>query len=499
MSEARVLAAGSIIATNYLAQLITLADSYFRHHPDGRFFATVVDGLPGDVALDPRISLVPFDELAGEDRASLTMRYGVQELCSASKPRLLEHLLHRHGVDAVVLIDADSLILRPLSEIAEALQRSSIVLIPHLIDPIPLDGHRPAELDILLAGAFGGGLVSVARHPETQRFLAWWRERAGEQGTLEPQKGTLGCQRWLDLVPGMFAGVEVLRHPGYNVGHWALSGHSIERHGNGFTIDGQPIATVHFSGFDPDHPTEISRFQDRVRITPGTALAALHSDYAATLYAHGYATHSRRSYGYGQFSDGVPVSFHLRRLYHQLGPRQRGGLGDPWCIQRRSTFRAWATEPIPEWGYLTPLALHLHSERADLAGAFPDVAGRDREAYVAWLRDAEPECAAGCEPRAAAADQPDMDDLRRTMASYAEGIADLRQRVADRERELAEQSTQMARLRAELAATQRQQEQLGHTRDRLEAELASLKRSPTWRVAGRIWQLRQWARRLSRR
>src|SRR3989442_6595559 len=126
------------------------------------------------------------------------------ELCFSLKPSLLAYLLTHCKEEAVVFLDADILVLRPLHELNAALESASIVLTPYLLHPIPLDGHLPRELDILNWGVYNTGCIAVRRCPETEAFLGWWQSRLRNFCFRRPESGLFGDQRWIDLVPSLF-------------------------------------------------------------------------------------------------------------------------------------------------------------------------------------------------------------------------------------------------------------------------------------------------------
>ena len=71
----------------------------------------------------------------------------------------------------------------------------------------------------------------------------------------------------------------------------------------------------------------------------------------------------------------------LGRLYLGLPPASRDVVGHPvWP----DAFLAWATQSTVEETRLSPLLDLVYRLRSDVAAAFPQVAGRDREAFLAW-------------------------------------------------------------------------------------------------------------------
>jgi hypothetical protein len=58
-------------------------------------------------------------------------------------------------------------------------------------------------------------------------------------------------QQWLDLAPGLFAGVHIERNPGWNVARWNLAGRRVERRGEDYTVNSEPLLFYHFTQVRP--------------------------------------------------------------------------------------------------------------------------------------------------------------------------------------------------------------------------------------------------------
>jgi glycosyltransferase involved in cell wall biosynthesis len=376
----------TIIARNYIAYAKVLAASYLEHHPDGRFYVLVVDGLGDDVNPQPGLHVLGPEDMTIPYFQQMCMQYDVTELCTAVKPSLLKLLLERYQEEAVVYLDPDIMIMRPLVELQAALECSSIVLIPHLLDPIPLDGKRPSERDILIAGAYNLGFIALKKSQEVDRFLSWWEERLADDCRVDVARGLFVDQKWIDLIPGLFDSTTILRDETYDVAYWNLHSRSVRRGADDFLVNGRPLAFFHFSGFDPDERLVLSRHQDRVEVRGNTALADLLALYADELERCGHAETRTRGYGYGALDNGVPVRSSLRMLYQSLDRDDREAFGDPFSTDGPDSFFSWAFKRSDEHGGLSPVLLAIHAKRADLARAFPEVRGRDRDEFLAWAR-----------------------------------------------------------------------------------------------------------------
>jgi GT2 family glycosyltransferase/glycosyltransferase involved in cell wall biosynthesis/SAM-dependent methyltransferase len=398
----------TIIARNYLSQARTLVASYFAHHPDGRFYLLVVDALPDGASLDPRVRLVDVHDLPLDDLYEMFFKYDVVELSTAVKPALLTLLIDGFGEDRVMYIDPDILIMRPMTEVFAALEHSDIVLTPHLNAPIPFDGRKPTEQDILISGAYNLGFIALRGGDETSRFLAWWRERLVDLCRVDPAKGLMVDQRWIDLAPSLFPRTYVLRDDTYNVAYWNLHARTIGRDGVSYSCNGRPLAMFHFSGFNPGTPDVLSRHQTRTDLEPGTALHELYMHYRDLQVAAGCAEYRALEYGLSRFDNGFQLHPIFRRLYLEADEEQRRQFGDPFATAGDASFFAWATRAHRGRRGLSPFLEEAYRLRYDVQAAYPDVEGADRDGFLVWAAGQgavefgfEPELVGLCEPRSA--------------------------------------------------------------------------------------------------
>jgi glycosyltransferase involved in cell wall biosynthesis len=391
------LVACTIVAKNYLPFARVLAQSFRRHHPGGRLVVLLVDRVDGffDPAAEP-FELLLAEDLEIPDFPAFAFKYTLLEINTAVKPFFLARLLAEPGVEKLVYFDPDVALYRRLDELAALLDEHAIVLTPHLTQPID-DAFHPSEMSILQAGAYNLGFLALARGPEVERFLAWWGERVYDHCVVDVARGLFVDQKWVDLVPGLFAGVHVLTSPGYNVAYWNLHGRrvSFERSAGepsaaapeeAPTVNGEPLTFFHFSGVDPAELGRVSKHQNRFTLGSVGEARRLYADYRERLLAAGYAATRDWPYAFGRFADGVPIPDVARSLYFSLGPGRRR-FGDPFAAGEGS-FRAWANGPAGGGEpYLSRLLEHLWRRREDLVLDMPDAAGADLPRFAAWLAE----------------------------------------------------------------------------------------------------------------
>ncbi|HEX3510453.1 MAG TPA: glycosyltransferase [Solirubrobacteraceae bacterium] len=376
----------TIIAKNYVAQARVLARSFLEHHPGGRFWTLVIDEFTDylDPASEPFETLTPAD-VGCDPFMDMAFRYSVLELSTAVKPWLLGHLMSE--VDGpVTYLDPDIQVFDSLGHLEDLAREHELVLTPHCTEPIPDDGRRPTQIDIMIAGIYNLGYVTLAPCPETAQLLQWWKERLRRDCRVDPVYGYFVDQRWFDLTPGLMSDPAIVREPEYNVAYWNLPSRELAREGDSYTVNGRPLAFFHYSGFDPDEPGVLSRHQNRVSVEDGSVLAEILSQYAALAAREGYGTARNFPYSYDALPDGTPLDPVVRQMFAEA--EETGELSvSPLSQEGADAFIAWLSAQSPG----APPGVHrllarLYGIRQDLRDAFPDVAGADLGRLFAWAR-----------------------------------------------------------------------------------------------------------------
>lgn len=300
----------TIVSNNYLHFARTLLESVAVHHPQARRFCVMVDSdLEPARALAGEFEAIALDQLHLPDGQDFLFQYTILELNTAVKPWAMQYLL-RQGYENVIYIDPDIRLYRALGEVQQLLENGhDIVLTPHLLDPIT-DDCRPTELDIRRAGSYNLGFCAVRQSENTHRYLEWWQRKLHRDCVVDVDRGIFVDQSWMDLVPGMFERVAVLRHPGYNIAYWNLAQREVTQTGGGdFLVNGQPLAFFHFSGLNPEQPHTVSKHQNRLTFADINAAArCLFEDYARVAIGNGAASYGRLPYGFGHYIDDTLIT-----------------------------------------------------------------------------------------------------------------------------------------------------------------------------------------------
>ena len=376
----------TIVSRNYMHFARTLLNSVVEHSPDADFYVGLCDQAGEFDFSNDNFNVIEITDLDNiPDLSKFIFRYTILELNTAIKPYVIEKLFQK-GYEKVVYFDPDIKVYGSLDQMLSFLDTNEVLLTPHLTDLLD-DGKLPTELDILRSGTYNLGYIGLRQTQNTQKLVKWWQSKLYEHCVVDLEKGLFVDQKWMDLVPGMFSNVFVNRNPAWNIAYWNLNHRSLSEKGGTFYVDGNELTFFHFSGFSPDNKI-LSKHQNRyTKKSAGKCVAKLCDDYAANLISNGYKECASYPYAFGVFPDGTPVPDMARYIYRdELDWKNNGG--DVWSIDGANDFMGFLNQPVEIDGkvlpYVTRLARHLYTKRADLVAAFPDLAGDDGVRFAHW-------------------------------------------------------------------------------------------------------------------
>jgi glycosyltransferase involved in cell wall biosynthesis/SAM-dependent methyltransferase len=382
----------TIIAKNYVASARVLARSFARQHPDDRFHVLVIDDIEGwiDPAEEP-FELVRIEQLGIPDFPRMAALYDVLELSTAVKPWLLRHLLRDSGDGAVVYLDPDMRLYAPLDDMFARVREHGLVLSPHNVDPMPRDGKKPDEQDILVAGVYNLGFIGIGSGAFADELLDWWSVRLDTDCIVAPERGFFVDQRWIDLVPGLAESFHLLRDRGFNVAYWNLATRPVSERDGAWRAGDAPLRLFHFSGYDTRTPHVLSKHQNRIRLGDHPDLARLCAAYADELRAEGIDEARDWPYTYVTTASGMPLDGLVRRLYRELV--LEGFEGSLFTPEGEAAFVEAANGPATRGGGGRGVTRYLemvYDKRSDVRLAYPDLDGPAGDAFLRWAREYGP-------------------------------------------------------------------------------------------------------------
>lgn len=382
----------TIVSNNYLHFARTLLRSARQHHPQAKLYCVIVDTDPVPAAdRADEFEAIPIGSLPLPDGDDFLFQYTVLELNTAVKPWAIQHLLDK-GHERVFYIDPDILIYQPLREVEALLEQDAdIVLTPHLLAPMNDEGY-PSELDIRRAGTYNLGFCAVRDTDNTRGFLAWWQGKLRRNCIVDPDRGVFVDQSWVDLAPGLFDNVAILRHPGYNAAYWNLAQRKVTRDpktDDTWRVNGQPLVFFHFSGLNPLEPHKVSIHQNRHTLdTVDPDVRTLVTDYCRQVVANGIQTYKKLPYGYACYHNGTPISPAERIRFRTSDALRKACSGNPFGRVDLLSPRAEVTAGMQAGPTAEAPAAHAN---APSVAVFSTLSGRRLERIYRELLGRQPD------------------------------------------------------------------------------------------------------------
>lgn len=309
----------TICAKNYLAQALTLKESFLKHNPSLNFFIFLADKIDGVEDVE---GVVTLDKSWIPDWVNMAYKYDVIEFNTSIKPFCFGKLF-KEGYEKVIYLDPDIYVTRPLDYIYECLNNKSVVLTPHYCDIEEHFDGAVSEETFNKVGIYNLGFCALKNDNVGQEIAKWWQNRLQYKCYSQSSEGLFVDQKWMDYIPGFFPDATcVSSHHGMNVAIWNLherelfiddkQGYMIRRKK---TEDEFPLLFFHFSGFDPFETSVINRRHPQFNVMTYPSFKPIIEEYRERVYANGYDRFSKMKYGFNHYSDGGVITPLQRRMF----------------------------------------------------------------------------------------------------------------------------------------------------------------------------------------
>lgn len=268
----------TIASIEYEPMVSLLVESFFKFHPKNRFII-----FSGD---DYGLKSVNYSGCLEWRGLNIEGSPDSKRLSySKIKPLVLKNLIEE-GWQSVIFLDPDTLVMSSLDETINLVLNNSLTLTPHIINLVEENSIENFDKILLNSGMYNAGFIGLSQSTETIEFLRWWESRTLERGILFPNSGLHFDQRWLDLAPGFFKKICILRDPGLNVGYFNLPKRRIEVEKGEYFINDSKLKLIHFSGFYPEMLPSSNIYSPQVLISnfgPLENIFRLHAEKLLTL------------------------------------------------------------------------------------------------------------------------------------------------------------------------------------------------------------------------
>lgn len=313
----------TICAKNYLAQALTLKESYNRHN-DGNFFIFLADEISSET-IDIG-GLIQLDMEWIPKWKEMAFKYDVVEFSTAIKPFCFQYLFDK-GYDKVVYLDPDTYVANNFSPIWETLESKSVMLTPHFYQIKEHFDGAVGDNAILGQGVFNLGFGAIRNTEIGRRLVKWWMCKLQDQCYVESSEGMFVDQKWMNFAPIFFPNdVEISHNPGINVAIWNLHERELLIENEKYyieAIDGVkvPLTLFHFSGFDPFEHKVINRRHPQYNVDTYPSFKPIIEEYRKAIYTNGYDKYSKMTYSFSTFNNGENIIVMQRRMFRKYVER----------------------------------------------------------------------------------------------------------------------------------------------------------------------------------
>lgn len=282
-----MIIAFTICSNNYLAQAAVLTNSIKKTNPECHVIVGLVDKK--ELSIDYTLlnaDIIEIDQIGIPNFADLWQKYDIVELNTSVKASMFKYLFYTYqSCTAAYYFDPDIQLFEHLGEMNSLLDIYDVLLTPHVLTIVPLDGQSPEENTFLNYGIYNLGFIGLKSNnlsKEVFELLNWWEERLLKYCFNRPCDGYFVDQLWLNLVPIYFNKVKILLEMGYNAGPWNL--HERQnlscREDNRYVMpDQSKLFFYHFSNYKPADKFNIARYYNRVDMKNHQGLLSLYGQY----------------------------------------------------------------------------------------------------------------------------------------------------------------------------------------------------------------------------
>lgn len=319
----------TIVSKNYMQYALVLRESYLKHNSDSDFYIILMDLFRSNQEVEI------FRELVNKGvkiisassvrngipyfyAESMFFKYDILEMNTAIKPFFLEYFCNM-GFKNIMYIDPDIYFTGSMENLLNKLNDYDIILTPHTVMPYP-DSYNPDDLAILRAGSYNLGFIAIRNTNNSLRMCRWWESKLFDLCKNNLPEGLFVDQKWMDLVPSMFDNVYIEKSKVYNVAYWNLHERTVYKENGIWLSNGDALVFFHFSGMPIHNTQEISKHQNRYKLTDFPNMEDLFEEYRKQVLEHGYDVFrqvcNNYYYGYIPTSD-IKIPDQIRYEYYK--------------------------------------------------------------------------------------------------------------------------------------------------------------------------------------
>lgn len=281
----------TICSNNYLSLARVLGKSLVKHNPEFQFIIGLVDKT-SEAAEEyyKDFTILPCAEIDLPELEDMAKKYSIAEFNTSVKPFYFLYLHKKYPqATQILFVDPDMRVYDKLDELDNLHKQYDILLTPHILEPMIIDGKEPSEIAYLSTGTYNLGFLSLRMSDEAVRFMNWWAERLKQFCYFDFAKGLFVDQKWVNLVPVFFKSVFVVRHPGYNIAYWNIQERNLTGELGSIKVNSDfPLVIYHWSSVGIKQNKLFYKQQNRYTDSDFPLVYQLFTEYANEVKKEGY-------------------------------------------------------------------------------------------------------------------------------------------------------------------------------------------------------------------
>jgi hypothetical protein len=315
-------------AANYLHRALTFAESVKKVYEEEAVVVCCVVERDLDFLDTRKYSVIDkflsVKEVGIPDFDYQAFKHNLIEMSCFVRPFLMETVFNIYPeAEIFYFMDCDTWLESRLYETDEVLTKYgfNIALTPHTVDPPDYqypEAERISERAYLRHGTFNLGFLGIANNSYAKEIITkWWKERVTSSCFWDIAEGVFVDQKWWNIVPYMFKGIYVEKSRGYNYASWAIMRRTIEKKGNCYKINGDPLRFGHFSATFNGHLGYATVYGIENRKEMLRTLSEYCTKYYKRIHYYDKARFSQMNWSLGYFQNGQEIMDATRTIYRK--------------------------------------------------------------------------------------------------------------------------------------------------------------------------------------
>jgi len=339
-------AAFTIVAKNYFALALTLAQSIKLNHPGVDFYILLADEADDPSKFEgSNHTLMLAKDIGIPDYLSVAFKYNVTEFCTSVKPFFFDYLFKNKGYEKIIYFDPDIYVYSNLDKIYDKLNDHDALITPHFITPQINYTGNASETLTLFAGIYNLGFIALRNSAEGLLMVDWWKKRLHELCYADKFEALHVDQKWVDFLPALFTNVSISKYLGYNVAYWNIHEREFVKMADGdYNVTNRLSKTgndqlvfAHFSGLNP-----LDIFNNKqcptINIKDYPDWEPLLVEYSKKVIENRFNEYLDYTYAYNEFENGNKISQFQRRLFRRIVDEGVMRFSDPFSTKSDSFF-----------------------------------------------------------------------------------------------------------------------------------------------------------------